>query len=200
MKIHALFPTAVIQSSLDRCLTNEESDFFSKDIEFVKAVGNFTSRDKHILDDPKLFSLKKDLTKKLQEYIDTIYKPVNRVEAYITQSWISVTPPGGHHHTHKHPNSFLSGVFYLDVDEKLDKINFISDEYTTVYVESKEWDDYNSFHWCINVHPYSVVVFPSSLSHNVPDTSNPNNRVSLAFNSFISGEMGCEEDLTYLKL
>lgn len=200
MKIHALFPTVVTQSSLGRNLTDEETSFFSKNIEFTKSVGNFTSENSYILDIPELVLLKESLTKKLQEYIDTIYKPINKIEAYITQSWITVTPHGGYHHVHKHPNSFLSGVFYLQVDPELDKINFLMDQYKMLHIKSMECDDYNSWQRSINVFPYDVVIFPSSLSHNVSPTTNTSNRISLAFNSFVRGEFGTSDSLTHLKL
>jgi hypothetical protein len=35
-----------------------------------------------------------------------------------------------------------------------------------------------------------IVMFPSSVLHRVPETTNPDMRISLAFNSFFRGKIG----------
>jgi hypothetical protein len=45
-----------------------------------------------------------------------------------------------------------------------------------------------------------VVVFPSSLQHRVPKVNHYNQRLSLAFNSFITGELDVPLSRNYLKL
>ena len=53
-------------------------------------------------------------------YFEEIYKPKSKVELYITQSWCNYTKENQHHHKHRHPNSFIYGVYYIDLNEQKD--------------------------------------------------------------------------------
>jgi len=196
----SLFPTTVFKSSLCRNLTKEECSFLFSIDEVVESTGNYTSHNKNILDDPKVKNLKLDLNKKLQQYIDEIYQPKENIKSYITQSWINITDPGKWHHKHTHYNSFLSGVFYLSVDNIEDKIFFYNDDYPQIYIESKKWTLNNSRKWFLNVSPLDVIIFPSNLIHDVQPTTSNSPRISIAFNSFITGTLGDYHSATELKL
>lgn len=200
VKILELFPTVVTQTTIGRELSKGEIDCLSSQDKFRPAVGNYTSVNKYILDLPALSSLKEDLNKFVQQYVDEIIKPTNDLKTYITQSWLTVTEPGGHHHQHNHPNSFLSGVFYLEVESGKDLIHFEETSYKQIYIESKDWDRLNSPAWRVNVSPGDIVIFPSRLAHSVPNTQTTTNRMSLAFNTFIDGVIGGYNHLTELNV
>jgi uncharacterized protein (TIGR02466 family) len=198
MTLYSLFPVVVSKKSIS--ISNEEIKILSSENEFVESTGNYTSYNKNILDNPSLSSLKQKLNSKIQEYIDEIYKPKEEIKSYITQSWINITESGKWHHKHTHYNSFLSGVFYISVDSSEDKIYFYRDDYPQIYIESKEWTLNNSRQWFLNVSPYDVIIFPSNLIHDVKPTTSKTPRITLAFNSFISGVLGDYHSATELKL
>ena len=200
VKIFELFPTVVTQTTIGRELTKEEIDCLSSQDEFGPAVANYTSANKYILDLPALSSLKQDLNKFVQQYVDEIIKPTNDLKTYITQSWLTITEPGRYHHQHNHPNSFLSGVFYLEVESGKDLIAFEDTSYKQISIESKDWDRLNSPTWKVYVSPGDIVIFPSRLAHSVPNTQTTTNRMSLAFNTFIDGVIGGYNHLTELNV
>jgi uncharacterized protein (TIGR02466 family) len=189
--IHKLFPTIVTQDSLKDQITEKEIEYLKSFNDMIKSHGNFISLEKRILDDQNLLSLKKKFEHKLKNYLDTVYEPSDEVEIYITQSWTNVTIPQGWHHQHNHPNSFLSAVFYIQVDEG-DEITFYNDIYKQISFNSKNYHEYNSTEWTLKVNNFDLLIFPSSLSHGVRKTSENSVRISLAFNSFIRGKIGNE--------
>ena len=119
----------------------------------------------------------------------------------ITQSWLNYTKPGEYHHTHEHPNSIISGVFYIDADRENDKIIFHkANRYQQIKFPQTEYNAFNSESWFFNVGNGDLKLFPSSLTHNVEQKKGDNVRCSLAFNVFVKGYIGAEEELTALHL
>jgi uncharacterized protein (TIGR02466 family) len=95
----------------------------------------------------------------------------------------------------------VSGVFYVNSDEKFDKIKFYKkDVYQIIKPEIKEWNLWNSESWWFTVKTGDIILFPSSLTHMVETKEGNNTRISLAFNVFIKGMVGNNKDLTELKL
>src|SRR5262249_37625646 len=43
----------------------------------------------------------------------------------ITGCWATVLAKGARHHTHSHPNNFLSGVYYVRTQPGADTVNFL---------------------------------------------------------------------------
>jgi uncharacterized protein (TIGR02466 family) len=106
----------------------------------------------------------------------------------------------GFHHEHDHPNSIISGVFYFSADKTNDIISFKRSEYKQIQILYKEANDYNTVQTDIKVESGDLVLFPSSVSHYVPNTESAKTRISLAFNSFVYGELGIPYALNYVKL
>jgi uncharacterized protein (TIGR02466 family) len=199
--IYGLFPTPVYFSKLNRELTNEELSFINNiKLNVYKNKGNTTSYDNYILNNKVLENLKKELDLRVQDYFDKVISPSNNITPYITQSWINFTETNQFHHRHNHNNSFLSGVFYINCNEKFDKIKFYNDKYKLIKLEPKEWNILNSETWWFSVKTGDIVLFPSSLDHEVETKEGDNTRISLAFNVFIKGTIGSNINLTELKL
>ena len=93
---------------------------------------------------------------------------------------------------------FLSGVLYIDADEKNDKIFFYEDGYKQIKIPPKEWNLFNSESWYFTVKTAQIVVFPSHLTHMVEAKAGDNRRCSLAFNTFLRGKIGSQSELTEL--
>ena len=197
-----LFPTPVMFSEIDRPFTQEELDYVNshgKEGMTNRNVGNVTSNNNYILEEPEMVALKEVVTKALNEYIKRVYKPKYPAEAYITQSWLNYTAKGEFHHKHEHPNSFISGVLYIHTDSTKDKITFHRSGYKQLQLATDTFDIYNSDSWWFNVKTGGLVLFPSSLTHHVEDVVADETRISLAFNSFIKGTLGDNRSLTEFK-
>ena len=79
-----------------------------------------------------LNNLRKWIESKINIYCLDILK-LKDVEPYITQSWLNYTEKDQYHHKHAHPNSIISGVFYINCHESLDKITFFDEKYDPGY-------------------------------------------------------------------
>jgi uncharacterized protein (TIGR02466 family) len=200
--IHGIFPTPIYISKINRELSNQELLFINKTkLAVFKNEGNTTSNDNYILNNKEFKDLKKELDLRVQDYFDKVISPANNITPYITQSWLNYTETNQYHHKHEHPNSLISGVFYINSDKEFDKIKFYKkDIYQTIKPEIKEWNLYNSETWWFPVKTGDIILFPSSLTHMVETKQGDNTRISLAFNTFITGTVGNNKSLTELIL
>jgi uncharacterized protein (TIGR02466 family) len=199
--INGIFPTPIYISKLDRELTSLELKFVDKNKkDFCKNDGNIASSNNYILNEKPFANIKKELDLKVQDYFDKIISPANNITPYITQSWLNYTETNQYHHKHAHPNSLVSGVFYINCHEEHDKIKFFNDNYKTIKLEVKDWNLWNSESWWFPVKTGDVILFPSSLTHMVENKQGDNTRISLAFNVFIKGTVGNNKNLTELIL
>jgi uncharacterized protein (TIGR02466 family) len=199
--VNGIFPTPVYMSKLDRDLTKKELSFIdTTKLDFYKNEGNITSNDNYILNQKVFSKLKEDLDLRVQDYFNKVISTTDAVTPYITQSWLNYTETNQFHHKHAHPNSLVSGVFYINCHEELDKIKFFNDGYKTIKPEIKDWNLYNSESWWFTVKTGDIILFPSSLTHMVENKEGTNTRISLAFNVFIKGNIGNNKNLTELIL
>jgi uncharacterized protein (TIGR02466 family) len=199
--INGIFPTPIYISKLDRELTPLELKFVDKSKkDFYKNEGNITTNNNYILNEKPFANIKKELDLRVQDYFNKIISPANNITPYITQSWLNYTETNQYHHKHAHPNSLVSGVFYINCHEEHDKIKFFNDNYKTIKLEIKDWNLYNSESWWFSIKTGDVILFPSSLTHMVETKQGDNTRISLAFNVFIKGTVGNNKNLTELHL
>jgi uncharacterized protein (TIGR02466 family) len=199
--IHSIFPTPIYISKLNRKFTKQELSFIDKNkLNCNKNEGNITSNNNYILNEKEFKNLKQELDLRVKDYFDKIISPANNITPYITQSWLNYTEKNQYHHKHAHPNSLVSGVFYINCDDKFDKIKFFNDTYKTIKPEVKEWNIWNSESWWFSVKTGDIILFPSLLTHMVESKQGTNTRISLAFNVFIKGTVGNNKNLTELIL
>ena len=159
---------------------------------------NTSSVDKYIL--KKLPDLTTFIEKSLHTYLMSTICPKNDTHLRITQSWLNWTKPGQYHHKHAHPNSLISGCYYINANKETDKIFFYRDGYQQIKFPPIEWNAYNSESWWYPVGTGDLVFFPSNLTHMVQPVGGEDTRISLAFNTFPVGYVGDEDDLTALCL
>ena len=200
--INSIFPTAIYMSKLNRKLTTLELKFVEKNKKDVyKNKGNITSNNNYILNEKPFLNIKKELDLRVKDYFEKIISPTDTITPYITQSWLNYTETNQFHHKHEHPNSLVSGVFYINCHEELDKIKFFKkDIYQMIKPETKDWNLWNSETWWFSVKTGDIIMFPSSLTHMVETKEGNNTRISLAFNVFIKGTVGNNKNLTELHL
>lgn len=196
-----IFPTPVYFSKLNRELTKEEIFFINNSkLDIIQNEGNVRSNESYILNNKILKNLKEELDLTVQDYFNKIISPANNITPYITQSWLNFTEKNQYHHKHTHPNSLVSGVFYINCNEEHDKIKFFNEPYQVIKLEVKDWNEWNAESWFLPVKNGNIVLFPSSLIHMVETKQGDNTRISLAFNVFIKGTVGNNKNLTELIL
>lgn len=196
-KIHFLFPQPIIKTKFPTPFTEEQMKLvYSTPI--GKSVGNRSSVSRRILEEPEFANLKVFAQQCLDMWVDEIYCPRDpgSVKLELTQSWLNYTNPGGFHHSHYHPNSVVSGVFYIVADNELDEIQFQQDTPKVWHIDNDRSNEFNSNQYHVPVSTGDVVMFPSQMYHGVPELQGQVQRVSLAFNSFFKGRLGFGDDKT----
>jgi uncharacterized protein (TIGR02466 family) len=199
MITHNLFPTAVSFFDFGTDLTEVESDFI-KNLEQRNNDGNMTSVNNNLFDCAELAEIARFCEESVQEYFKEIYAPKFEVAPYITQSWANFTQKGQWHHKHEHPNSFISGVFYVQAVEDKDKIHFYKNGYQQLKIPAETFNLYNSDSWWLGVKTGQLILFPSHLTHMVHTVETDETRISISFNTFLKGYIGNDIELTGLHL
>jgi uncharacterized protein (TIGR02466 family) len=196
---HNLFPTAVSFFDFGTDLTEVELNFI-KNLEQRNNDGNMTSVNNNLFDCPEVAEIARFCEESLAEYFKEVYAPKNEVQPYVTQAWANFTQKGQWHHKHEHPNSFISGVFYVQAQEDIDKIHFYKNGYQQIKVPTENFNLYNSESWWLGVKTGQLVLFPSHLTHMVQTVQTDETRISISFNTFLSGYIGNDMELTGLHL
>lgn len=195
--VENLFAIPIQRSSLERKFTKQELIFIkSQENKTYLNEGNSTSNNHNILEHKSLKNLKKIIINSINIYSKQVLNYEN-IEFYITQSWLNYTKKSEYHHTHAHPNSIISGVLYINTYEE-DKIYFYKHGYNQISPKIKNYNAYNSSSWWFPVKNGDIILFPSSTTHGVNRKEQDNVRISLAFNTFIKGTLGRDEELTQL--
>ena len=117
----------------------------------LKRIKNSVSMSENIevLKINKLNFLKNKLIKEVENYTKNILKYENNF--IITTSWATNTKINEVSTSHTHTNSMLSGVFYIECDEKLDAISFTNFNGSGWSLKPKEYNIYNSSEYTIFV-------------------------------------------------
>lgn len=201
-KIHSLFPTPIMKTQINRPFTAEEMNIFNTE-QIGQSVGNASSKNRRVLENPLLSDLKKIAQDTLDLWVREIVSPAykDKVKLQITQSWLNYTKHKGYHHVHYHPNSVISGVMYLQADEYADQIEFQTAAQNPWHIHNDKANPFNSNQYHVPVKTGDIVLFPSILYHAVPEVTVEKMRISLAFNSFWKGTIGFADDNTnYLEI
>jgi uncharacterized protein (TIGR02466 family) len=197
-RIMDLFPTPLYIYNIDAPLINQQK-IYLLNLPKIQNSGNLRSESGYIFEYPLFAELKKTINEHIKEYVNLIY-PNSNLDVYITQSWANYTEPNQYHHKHSHPNSFISGVFYVNAIKSEDMIKFYKDLPFIYQINHNQSNNYNSQDVAIFVETGDLVLFPSNFQHNVPPTTSKETRISISFNTFIRGNLGDDDSSTALYL
>jgi len=195
MNVIGLFPTPVTHNYKRFTLDNS----LLENLKYESNLGgNFFTTEQKILDYPEFQEIKNFIIENIEKYFNDIISADN-ITPYITNSWINLSKEGSQHHKHTHANSVLSGVYYLEADNKSDAITFYKSKYDQIKIYPKFYNLYNSDSWIIPVQTGDLLLFPSYFEHGV-DVCKSKKRISLAFNVFVKGSLGSHESSTFLNI
>jgi uncharacterized protein (TIGR02466 family) len=102
----------------------------------------------------------------------------------VTGCWANVNCPGAAHNMHAHPNNFLSGVYYVQVQKGADTINFHDPRPQTAIIRPPVTGltVYNTDQVVVNVQNGTLLLFPAWLPHSVDANRSDRKRISISFN------------------
>jgi uncharacterized protein (TIGR02466 family) len=188
-----------MRSSIGRNFADQELQFFEAIWAAAQPnVTNFRSANTHVLDAPEMAPIRSIVVDHVNEFGRKVISAHPKHSFFITQSWVNFTQPGQSHFRHMHTNSLISGSLYIYVKKEVDSISFYRNSPAQILVTDDQSNPYNTPIHRVSVDVGDLVLFPSSLLHDVEPTSGGHIRVSLAFNAFIKGELGSEERLNRL--
>lgn len=143
----------------------------------------------------------------LFDWFDTCLEEVrkyyfkDKTELVITDCWVNKTNFLQSHHKHSHPNSIVSGVFYLqDMDSS--PINFSMEDPWVKHTEYIKFykQTIPEIETQVNLEKGKLILFPSHLVHRVLPNKEKMARYSIAFNTFLKGDFGDLQSATFLTL
>jgi uncharacterized protein (TIGR02466 family) len=182
---------------------------FTKELEYVKSLEHKLneksqkeyakqSTNTFLLDEPELASIREFIEAYLKFYVHNVLECTD--ELVITQAWSNICEKGKKHHEHVHPNSIVSGVFYFQINENLPPIEFRNPNTHSFNLNIQKQNNFNSATFLLPLNSGELILFPSNLTHSVPENKADLPRISLAFNTFAKNSLGSIDSLTYLPL
>ena len=182
--------------------------FSKKEIRFLKSLyskvtenkgKNHTSTDRYIFKHKELKGVKKFVQDNLDAYWHGMLAVSKESPLHITQSWVNFNEKNTEHHSHRHTNSCLSGVMYVEntspilFEKEKDHLilPFLSLKYTAL-------NQLNSPDLAVETKNGALLIFPSSTMHRVAPNQSENCRISISFNTWLSGNVGQDVRLTEL--
>jgi len=194
------YPVAVCANKYE--FTDADKKYIAQ-LEMIDNIGNSMSKNDKILDSEELSGLKQYVDEQIFAYKKGLLRIKDENEIYVTQSWVNKSKSSQFHPKHKHPNSVISGVLYLDdnSDGSLPPIRF----HRTMEMFPMEFsfDGLNEFNAsCREFDPVQgmLMLFPSLLEHDVGQNKSDQVRTSISFNTYVRGLVGGRAQLTEVSI
>jgi len=118
------------------------------------------------------------------------------------QAWVNDMSSGGNISWHRHSNSMISVVYYLDVTEDSGGTIFQSTKNpleTTIQTELENITPYTVGEFQMNAIQDTAIIFPSYLNHTSQINTKPTKRLTVSMN-FMPTVLGRENHFNWLKL
>ena len=197
-----LFPSPLYVTEIEDFTPQElrfvhREDLYSK---YDNTEGTLVGSDRFdILQAPEMYRIKSFIQTHLNNCATNVMCVEN--DLFPTIAWLNRTKKGAYHYQHHHVNSIASGVIYFT--DKPAPIEFHTDRtcaWSTLKIFPKTYNQYNTHSNIIEVKKGTLIIFPSYLEHSVLRTTNDIERISLSFNTWISGKIGLLNQTSFLNL
>lgn len=165
-----------------------------------EVTSGLITKSHYVLDHPDLIDVKTFCKSYLDKYINETLCITN--EFIITNSWCARNSTGASHHSHNHPNSIFSGVYYLDAkssDVKFEFANTFSKLFNFKYNYSK-LNEFNCDSLTVSPRTGDLLLFPSWINHKASKNTGHSDRMVIGFNSFVTGDIGDNDINAFVNL
>jgi uncharacterized protein (TIGR02466 family) len=199
--LQPLFAEPIYRANIGSVIGPEQIEYI-KNLKMVRNQSNLISDNLYIFEEPELASIKQAVQEALDFYASTVMGITQQL--YVTQSWSLVNNPSVGMHGHSHSNSIVSGsLYFCDLPEASG--NMLFERHRTyqqlqLAPERNRRTIYNTQVNVIEPKQGEVILFSSRLQHNVEVNNSTQDRYSIAFNSFIRGDLGNYRDVSELSL
>jgi uncharacterized protein (TIGR02466 family) len=129
--------------------------------------------------------LRRRLDEHVYHYAKLLQYDVRKADLRINSMWINIMPPLVTHSGHIHPQSVVSGTFYLQVPPKASSLQF-EDPRLGFFMNSpaqvRKPEVFRRRFHRIQPAPGDVILFESWVRHEVPPNQAQKERISVSFN------------------
>ena len=200
-EVQALFAEPIFRADIGHAINAEQVEFIKNQKMLTNQV-NLISENLYLFEEPEMQSIKAAI----QEVLDLYTREVMGIPQtlYVTQSWCLTNETEVGMHGHSHSNSIISGsLYFTDLPEPVAKMVF--DRHKTYQQLELVPDDdkkniYNAPMNVITPRKNEVLLFPSGFQHFVEPNQSMIPRHSIAFNTFLKGQLGDYRDVSELTL
>lgn len=148
-----------------------------------------TSPQLNILEDQRFQGIRSFIDECISDYLDNIIS--YRYDSFsIVHAWVNRAGEGSFQPMHRHGNSVISGVYYLQADRNNAPLMFEKTEINTspyLAIASREQTIYNANRVAFPAKSGICFLFPSNIHHGYDIPNKGGERVSLAFNVILNG-------------
>ena len=201
-EVYPLFIEPYFRASIAGSISPAQIGFIKK-LKMVNNPENMISENLYIFEEPELKSIKDAVQDVLDIYARDVLCVPQRI--YVTQSWSLICMPNSGMHGHSHSNSVLSGSLYVIATCPIRPAAWSLPGMSPISRSSCRRTRTNA---TSTIHlstasrskPNDVLLFSSRLTHLVEPNTSRQPRHSIAFNTFVKGQLGDYRAVTELKL
>jgi uncharacterized protein (TIGR02466 family) len=190
-------------SNTNFTLTQEEKNIIYQQDNYMLGDGEHTapssSKDLYVLNKPGLNRIKYFFEDIIKDYKENVIEITD--EIYMTNSWITFNNKKHFHHKHRHPNVFLSMIYYVASESGDLQFYFKSSLQEGFYLDYtiKNYNIFNSTKWTFEVKTKDIIIFPGWVTHSTTSNLSDEKRIAIVANFFIRGKLGTAHEELYLK-
>jgi uncharacterized protein (TIGR02466 family) len=171
---------------------------FIKNLEYRRVENNngYISTSLNLLNNHELVDLKKSIIDSVRSYANNILKVSEDCRFDLTTSWANKHSTTDFSQEHDHVNSLFSGILFVDIPEDSGNSIFYNPNPNLGLSLEFNYTDYNQYNSNkIEMKPTAgdLLIFPSSLKHSVTKNTSIDDRYTIAFNVFATGQFGSHE-------
>jgi uncharacterized protein (TIGR02466 family) len=124
------------------------------------------------------------VTVPITQYLLDLQLDLSRHNLIISQMWANVNGINSYNKSHQHPDSFISGVYYLTSPKNSGNIVFEDPRNPWCILQGSytELNYFSATEVQYEPSPGLLILFPSYLSHRVEINNNKDDRISISFN------------------
>lgn len=176
----------VLEPDIDSLLASDKKGYEWSKKNYPGGYTSYGSQDQLQLVMPGFKELEKKLTSHLKAFIEKLQYDINPAQDLkMTHCWLNVMSKNTLHASHIHPQSVISGTFYVQVPPKASAIKF-EDPRLGLFMNSplphEKADFINQRFISFKPKNFEVILFESWLRHEVPENKSLDPRISISFN------------------
>jgi len=145
--------------------------------------GSGISKDLFLFKDKTFKVLKEKMLKLICVYNEQIMGH-KKTHFKVTTTWATRCQKNEESERHKHCNSMYSAVYYNRCNENVSDISFYNNNWTSnnYDLEKTDFNNFNSSSWSFKPKDKLLIIFPSSMYHNILKNYDEATRYSIACN------------------